>query len=197
MNYSIDNAMFTFTSEQTNRMTCSLVNYRGNAYSTSSTNTFTAAGTASPITVSGLVNGRPYNCSVTATNTAGTSTASPVVVGVPKPPSAPGTPIISRLDAGDGELNLSISVPDSGGLAISNYSASCSDGTDTFSASSATPSVTVTGLTNGVPYSCLVTVTNDLGSSPGSEAISGGPEEAPITLPLWIFVEASKISLDE
>ena len=115
-----------------------------------------------------------------------------MVVGVPKPPSAPGTPLISRLDAGDGELNVSISVPDDGGLSISSYSASCSDGANVFSASSATPSVTLTGLTNGVPYSCLVTVTNDLGSSPSSEAISGAPEPAPITLPLWIFVEGMR-----
>ena len=194
MNYSIDNAMYTFTSEQTNRMTCSLVNYRDNAYSTSSTNTFTAAGTASPITVSGLVNGRPYNCSVTATNTAGTSTASPVVVGIPKPPSAPGTPIISRVDAGDRELNLSITVPDNGGLAISSYSASCSDGTDVFSASSTTPSVTITGLINATSYSCSVSVANSLGNSPASLVASGAPEEAPITLPLWIFVEAMRVS---
>ncbi|MDA8679831.1 M43 family zinc metalloprotease [Luminiphilus sp.] len=194
MNYSIDDAMYTFTSEQTNRMTCSLVNYRSNAYSTSSTNTFTADGTTSPITVSGLVNGRPYNCSVTATNTAGTSAASPVVVGVPKPPSVPGTPLISRVDAGDGELNLSISVPDNGGLAISSYSASCSDGTDIYSASSATPSVTITGLTNATPYSCSVSVANSLGNSPASVTVSGAPDEAPITLPLWIFVEALRVS---
>ena len=190
MNYSNDDAMYTFTNEQTNRMTCSLVNYRSNAYSTSSTNTFTAAGTASPITVSGLVNGRPYNCSVTATNTVGTSAASPVAVGVPKPPSAPGTPIINRLEGGDGELNLSISVPDNGGLAISSYSASCSDGTDVISASSTTRSVTIIGLTNATSYSCSVSVTNSLGSSPPSVTVSGAPEEAPITLPLWIFYEA-------
>ena len=165
MNYGIDDAMYTFTFEQTNRMTCSLVNYRSNAYSESSINTFTAAGTVSPITVSGLVNERPYNCSVTANNTAGISAASTVVVGVPKPPSAPGTPLITRLDAGDGELNLSIGVPDNGGLAISSYSASCSDGANVFSASSATPSVTITGLTNAMPYSCSVSVTNSLGSS--------------------------------
>lgn len=194
MNYSIDSAMYTFTGEQTNRMTCSLVNYRSNTYSESSTGTFTAAGTTSPITVSGLVNGRPYNCSVTATNTAGTSAASPVVVGVPKPPSAPGTPIISRLDVGDGELNLSISVPDNGGLAISSYSASCSDGTDVFSASSTTPSVTITGLTNAMPYSCSVSVTNSLGNSPASVTVSASPEEAPMTLPLWIFVEAMRVN---
>jgi hypothetical protein len=113
-------------------------------------------------------------------------------VGIPKLPTAPGTPIISRVDAGDGELNLSISVPDNGGLAISSYSASCSDGTDIYSASSATPSVTITGLTNATPYSCSVSVTNSLGISPASLVVSGAPEEAPITLPLWIFVEAMR-----
>jgi hypothetical protein len=99
---------------------------RCEAYSESSTNTFTAAVTAYPIMVSGLGHGRPYGYTVAATNIVGTSAALPVVVGVPKLPSAPGTPKISRIDAGGGELNLSISVSNKGGLAISNYSASCS-----------------------------------------------------------------------
>ncbi|MDA8731754.1 M43 family zinc metalloprotease [Luminiphilus sp.] len=190
MNYSIDNAMYTFTSEQTNRMTCSLLNYRSNTYSTSSTNTFTAAGTASPITVSGLVNGRPYNCSVTATNTAGPSAASPVVVGTPKAPSAPGTPIISRVDAGDGELNLSIAVPDNGGLDIDYFNAFCSDGTTTFANASVLPSVTIVGLVNNVQYTCSVIVSNALGESSNSAVISASPEEVPSYLPLWLFYEA-------
>ena len=36
----------------------------------------TAVGTASSLTVTGLNNGTPYNCSVTATNSAGTGPAS-------------------------------------------------------------------------------------------------------------------------
>ena len=168
---------------------------RREAYSEPSTLTVRAAGAASPITVPGLVEGHPYNYLVTATHTAGSRAVSPIVLGVPKPPSAPGTTIISLVDAGDGEQNFFVSVPDDGGLAISSYRASCSSGADTSSASSTTPSVTLlTGLTNGVPYSCLVTVTNDLGSSPGSEAIGGAPEEAPITLPLWIFVQGMSVN---
>ena len=94
----------------------------------------------------------------------------------------------------DGELKLSISVPDNGGLAISSYSASCSDGADVFSASSATPSVTIAGLINDTRYNCSASVKNGLGSSPASVTFSGAPEEAPITLPLWIFVEGMRVN---
>ena len=85
-------------------------------------------------------------------------------------------------------------MPDNGGLAISSYSASCSDGTDVFSASSTTPSVTITGLINATSYSCSVSVANSLGNSPASLVAGGAPEEAPITLPLWIFVEATRVN---
>ncbi len=46
---------------------------------TSATAAVTASGAASPITVSGLTNGTAYGCSVTATNSVGTSAASSVV----------------------------------------------------------------------------------------------------------------------
>ena len=196
MNYSVDDAMYTFTSEQVNRMTCSLVNYRSNTYASSSSNTFSASGTGSPITVVGLTNGRAYNCSVTATNSGGTSAASGVVTGTPGAPDVPTTPVIARIDTGDGELNLSITVTDTGALAITGYSATCTDGTRTFSATSAAPSVTVTGLTNGVAYSCSVSVSNALGSSESSAAVTSSPEPSATTLPLWIFYEGVRANAD-
>lgn len=107
----------------------------------------------------------------------------PVVLGVPKPPSVPGTAIINRLDAGDGELNLSITVPNNGGLDINYFYALCSDGTTTFATVSAAPSVTIVGLTNNVQYVCSATVSNALGDSPGSAVISARPDEIPASLP--------------
>lgn len=196
MNYSDDDAMYTFTSEQVNRMTCSLLNYRSNTYATASSNTFSASGTASPITVLGLTNGRAYNCSVTATNSAGTSAASGVVAGTPEAPSVPTAPVISRIDTGDGELNVSITLTGTGGLAITGYGATCTDGTRAFSATSITPSVTVTGLTNGVSYSCSVNVSNALGSSASSAVVASSPESPATTLPLWIFYEAMRANAD-
>jgi len=196
MNYSDDAAMYTFTSEQVNRMTCSLMNYRGNTYATASSNTISASGTGSPITVAGLTNGRAYNCSVTATNSAGTSAASGLVAGTPGAPDVPTTPAIARIDTGDGELNVSITVTGTGGLPITGYSATCTDGTRSFSAVSITPSVTVTGLTNGVPYNCSVNVSNALGSSASSAEVASSPESPAVTLPLWILYEGVRANAD-
>jgi len=70
MNYSIDDAMFTFSEEQTNRMICSLQNYRSTAYEIVSDGptavTVTATGANSPIVVPDLLAGTTYQCSVAA-----------------------------------------------------------------------------------------------------------------------------------
>ena len=70
MNYSYDDLMYTFTEEQTNRMICSLQNYRSAAYELVSDGptavTVTATGTTSPIVVPDLVAGATYQCSVAA-----------------------------------------------------------------------------------------------------------------------------------
>jgi YHYH protein/Fibronectin type III domain len=62
--------------------------------------TVTASGTASPITVSGLTNGTAYGCSVTATNSVGTSAASTVASVTPTAPvTVTPTPIVSTCPA--------------------------------------------------------------------------------------------------
>lgn len=70
MNYSYDDLMYTFTEEQTNRMICSLQNYRSEAYELVSDGptavTVTATGTTSPIVVPDLIAGATYQCSVAA-----------------------------------------------------------------------------------------------------------------------------------
>ena len=86
MNYSYDNYMYTFTSEQTNRMICSLTSYRSSAYTISYDNgpPVTATGTTSPLTVTGLAAGTTYACSVAATigtNESAGSTSITVVAG--------------------------------------------------------------------------------------------------------------------
>ncbi|MFM7396795.1 MAG: DUF1800 family protein [Gammaproteobacteria bacterium] len=62
----------------------------------------TASGASSPLSVSGLTNNTAYSCSVTATNSAGTSPASASVTGTPVPQPKPlsATPILGGFSAG-------------------------------------------------------------------------------------------------
>jgi hypothetical protein len=82
MNYSDDRAMDRFSTQQSNRMICSLLNYRADLFTVQSYGS-SSTGPASPLIVTGLDNGTTYQCSVTATNSAGTSGTSNLVSGTP------------------------------------------------------------------------------------------------------------------
>jgi len=185
--------MYTFTEEQTNRMICSQTSYRPDGYTFETPGTFTASGASSPLTVTGLTNGNTYSCSVVATNSAGSSAASTAVTAVPSPPTAPGVPTISRTDYGDGEIYLYVTVSDDGGSAVSGYTATCTDGTTTYTGTSTSSPVTVSGLTNGTAYTCTVTATNAIGEGGASSATASiTPEEGATGLPIWLLYQATQ-----
>ena len=105
----------------------------------------------------------------------------------------PSTPQITNTDYGDEEIYLSVSVSNNGGSAISGYTATCTDGATQYTGTSSTPRITVSGLTNGVGYSCSVTATNAARTS----ALSASsppitPEYILVGLPIWLLYEASK-----
>ena len=107
---------------------------------------------------------------------------------------APSTPQITNIDYGDTEIYITVSVANNGGSAITKYSVTCTGAGKEFSGTRATRRITVSGLTNGVAYTCTVTSTNALGTSPAS-AVSPPvtPEEAIAAgLPIWLLYEASK-----
>jgi hypothetical protein len=86
MNYSYDDLMHTFTEEQTNRMICSLQNYRSTGYELVSNGptAVTATSTTSPIVVPDLVAGTTYQCSVVAlagTQQSASSSSGSIVAG--------------------------------------------------------------------------------------------------------------------
>lgn len=88
-------------------------------------------------------------------------------------PSAPG---IASVTIGDTFLTLGVSAPTSnGGGAVTSYDATCTGGGETFTGSSGSTTVTVSGLTNEIEYSCTVTATNSAGTSDASEASAGTP----------------------
>ncbi|MBI2319566.1 MAG: fibronectin type III domain-containing protein, partial [Betaproteobacteria bacterium] len=127
----------------------------------------TATGSASPITVSGLTNGAAYSCTLTATNTAGTSVPSTAVTTTPR--TVPGAPTIGSVTFEAGQASVSFAPPsDDGGSAITGYTVTSNpDNRVGFGTSSP---ITVSGLTNGVPYTFTVTASNAAGAGPASAA---------------------------
>jgi Fibronectin type III domain/Dockerin type I domain len=90
------------------------------------------------------------------------------------PASVPGAPSITMAAAGNGKATLSFTPPTSdGGATISFYTASCSPGP--IATTATVGPLTVTGLTNGVTYSCTVTATNSAGTGPASAAMDVTP----------------------
>jgi hypothetical protein len=136
------------------------------------TGTVTQSGDGT-ITVSGLTNGTPYTFTVTATNTIGTSAASAASSSL-TPLGAPSSPTITGVVSGNAQVAVSFTAPSSnGGSAITSYTATSSPGGLTGTVSqSGDGTITVTGLTNGTPYTFTVTATNAIGTSVASAASS-------------------------
>jgi hypothetical protein len=138
---------------------------------TSSPGGFTATGTTSPITVSGLVNGTAYTFTVVAINAVGPGAPSAASNSVTPAagPTVPGAPTIGTATAGNTSASVAFSAPASnGGSAITGYTATSSPGG--LSAGGAGSPILVGGLTNGVSYTFTVTATNAIGTSAASGA---------------------------
>lgn len=127
----------------------------------------TATGAGSPITVTGLTNGAAYTCWLTATNAAGASAPSAAVTTTPR--TVPGAPIIGTATFGDGQATITFTAPsDNGGSSITGYTVtSTPDNRVGFGTGSP---ITVSGLTNGTPYTFKVTASNAAGSGSASAA---------------------------
>ena len=136
---------------------------------TSSPGGFTGTGSGSPIVVSGLTNGTSYTFTVTATNPAGTSPASAATTAV-TPAAAPGAPTSVSATPGNGSASVAFTPPAANGSTITGYTVTSSPGGLT-GTGSASP-ITVSGLTNGTPYTFTVTATNSVGTGSASSASS-------------------------
>ena len=138
---------------------------------TSSPGGISANGVASPVTVTGLTNGTVYTFTVTASNAVGTGPASAASNNVTLA-AVPGAPTIVAANAGNQRAIVAFTPPASnGGSPITSYTATCG----AFSAMGTASPLIVTGLTNGIAYSCSVTATNAVGAGPPSAAASVTP----------------------
>jgi len=120
---------------------------------------------ASPVTVTGLSNGKSYSCTVAAANAAGNGpdSASSGAVVPQATVIAPGAPEDVSAGVGNQQASVSFSAPASdGGATITAYTVTSSPGGVT--ASGAVSPLTLTGLINGVAYTFSVTATNSVGA---------------------------------
>jgi hypothetical protein len=105
--------------------------------------------------------------------------------------SGPTQPTITSTDYEDGTIRLTVSVADDSGASITEYSATCTDGTNSFSNTSPTPTIEVTGLTNGTAYVCTASANKAFGTSGASAATASiTPEELSTGLPIWLLKAA-------
>lgn len=124
----------------------------------------------------------------------GAATLGASISGIVAALSPPSPPTITSIESGDEEILVRLSAAGDGGSAISGYTATCTDGTDEYTGTSTTSRITVSGLTNGVSYTCSVTATNEAGTSTASATSPPvTPEEAlAVGLPIWLLYEAAK-----
>lgn len=90
--------------------------------------------------------------------------------------TTPGAPTGLVATAGNTVATLSFSAPSSnGGATITGYTASCSAGGTTQTATGTTSPITVNSLTNGTTYSCSVSATNSAGTGNASSTVTVTP----------------------
>ncbi|MBU6319908.1 MAG: hypothetical protein KGS00_09655 [Alphaproteobacteria bacterium] len=102
----------------------------------------------------------------------GSSGASDVAVQI----NIPGAPLGLSATPGNASISLSFNPPaSSGSSAVSSYSAFCTAGATTVSATGSSSPLAVSELSNGVTYSCSVSASNSFGAGPRSTAVSATP----------------------
>jgi hypothetical protein len=154
-----------------------ITNYK---YSLDGTNytTLSPIDASSPVTIPGLTNGTTYNIYLKAINSYGDSSASSAVSVTPA--TTPSAPTSLNSTAGDGQATISFTPGSNGGSAITNYKYSL-DGTN-YTALSPTDSsspITISGLTNGTPYTVNLKAVNARGDSSASTSVSVTPSTTP------------------
>ena len=158
---------------------------------TAGSTTYSGESVISPVSVAGMLNGLSYTCSASASNSEGIGPSSdPASVTLPQ--TMPTTPSIARTDYSDGSVIIVVDVS-SQPTTVDSYTAICTDGTSTYTSTSSSSPITVSGLTNDVAYTCTVTATNSVGTSAVSSTTDPiTPQEGSTGLPIWLLYEASK-----
>jgi hypothetical protein len=154
----------TFT--PTNSAAAASVQYQGTCQS--SVDKHTATGKASPITITGLTNGIRYSCTVTAVDANGTSDPSPAIWITPGWPTS-NPSMFFLLTPGNGSATVAYDLPVEfvmdprpWSVTVTCNAAGVPPATTT-RADSVVDNITITGLQNGVTYSCKYSITSESG----------------------------------
>lgn len=153
-----------------------ITNYK---YSINGGSSFTAVSpgaTTSPITITGLNNGTPYNVQIRAVNAVGDGTATASTAATPR--TTPGAPTDLSVTPGNGQLTASFTAPASnGGSAITNYEYSTNGGSSftAVSPASTSTSIVITSLLNGTSYNVQVRAVNAAGKGTPTSSVAGTP----------------------
>ena len=141
----------------------------------------TCVTSATTCTITGLTNGTSYTFTVTATNAAGTGAASAASNAVVPANTAPGAPTnVAAPSYANTQSNVSWTASPANGSPVTHYTVTSSGGQTCTTPNGTTLNCTVTGLTNGTPYTFTVTATNAIGTSPAS---TPSPVATPSTIP--------------
>ena len=131
------------------------------------------ASAATPLVITGLVNGTTYNVRLRAINPLGTGPASGAVAVQPK--TVPGVPTVTSVTPGPGSVTVVFEPPaGTGGVPLNNYQWTVNDGVTWNSrspASTASPLV-ITGLTNSTHAKVKVRAVNAAGAGPATATVT-------------------------
>jgi Fibronectin type III domain len=157
LNVSANDGTVAITFTQTNSAAAPSVQYQVTCQSSSAK--YTATGKASPITLTGLTNGVRYSCTVTAVDAIGTSDPSPAVVITYNPE------MFFLLTPGNGSATVAydFTADSRPWLVAVTCNAPGSQPVTTTRADSVVSLITITGLENGVSYSCGYRITSASG----------------------------------
>jgi hypothetical protein len=100
-----------------------------------------------------------------------------IIIAITKPDAPTG---VSATSGGNATSTISWTAPSDGGSAITGYTATSNAGQTC--SSTTTTTCSVTGLTNGSPYTFTVTATNTIGTSDPSSASASATPTAPIVI---------------
>ena len=155
--------------------------------------------TSTSVTITGLINGRGYQVRVQAVNLIDSSDWSDFETGTPtaEPPSAPTAP---RLTSGNGELEVSWSMPSINGAAISGYNVEYREGNSGDWSEHASPGTgtgtTIPSLINGQFYQVRVQARSSAGPSDWSPAAASTPNPQRPDAPSALTVNAGDRQLE-